>query len=198
MKCLILISILVLNLSCKKMNTSSGGRTYQDKIESQTTHEAQRTNELTNEAQLTNEPQKKINSFLSFSYKENHSLLRKKLMVIELSKILKQEDTHVSVQAGDEFLIEGGNYYIDQKTTAEYESLKESSVELVISFKNHLEIYFLPSGLSRAEALEKITILNDEGANLYWSLKMEGNLIPGKAYYILSSTEYDILASDND
>lgn len=137
----------------------------------------------------------KTDAFLTIPHEMDQSILRRKLMNIELGK-LKEGDVLSEIQAGDEFIFKNDDYKIDDKNKADLESLKEKKAELIVSFKDHLDIYFLPAGVSKENALKQIDIQNNYKFNAYWNNKKEESLSQGRVYYLLFANKFELFEND--
>lgn len=134
-------------------------------------------------------------SYLYIPHQEDQSLLRRKLLHFRLNQILNEANTQ-EIEASDVFEISNNHYQMNEKEIKEYNQLRASCAELIISFKDHLEIYFVPTGIDREVALKQIAIVPDIGGAFFWKENTPEKLLKGNKYYLLSTTLSEVKNND--
>jgi len=167
MKFLIVCSLLTFTLACKKENLTSNNGLMPFMSK----------------------------SYLNLPHKEDQSILRRKLLHLRLGQVL-HDDSSEEIDASDVFEILGSHFRMSKKKQEEYNQLKASCAELIISFIDHLEIYFVPTGIDREIALKQIGITLPTGANISWNEGTPLKLLKGNIYYLLSSTDNEMKNND--
>ncbi|MDO9183730.1 MAG: hypothetical protein Q7U04_15050 [Bacteriovorax sp.] len=168
---LTLLALLFLSISCK--NNSTGKPNTTKKVE---TH-----------------------AYLSINHSDEQSVLRRKLLNLALNdsmdiKIEKIESP--KVLAGDEFKFFDDSFKPDEVNMLEYKNLKPSSAEIIVSFKNHQEIYFVSEGISRETAFKQLNLVSDLDAQFYWLETSNTTLLKDKTYFLVNATKSEM--KDND
>ena len=136
-------------------------------------------------------------SFLYLAHGTDQSILRRKLLHLNLAKILK-ENTDVKIASGDEFNIINEPYLFDQNDKKIYENYQQTCAEIIVSFKNHQEIYFVPTGIAKDNAMAQLDLKAELGNNLLWGKDPGAFLTKGNIYYLVSSNITEMKNNDSN
>lgn len=139
------------------------------------------------------------NVFLTIPHQEGQSQLRKKLLNITLASELNTKPDFTEneiVTPEDKFIFNKEVFKLSPLSQAEYQNFKENSVEIVVSYTDHQEIYFVPVGISREKALRQLNIVPGPDARFFWINVAEEYLNKGKTYYLLSSSIKEMKEND--
>lgn len=137
--------------------------------------------------------------FLSIPHTEGHSQLRRKLLNQALNdelKLHKELNATVEIKAEDTFKFEEDTYKLPPPTMAEYKYFKENSAELIVSYVDHLEVYFVPTGISREKAFRQLNLSPVSDSRFIWVATPDIFLEKEKTYYLVSTTSQEL--KDND
>lgn len=134
-------------------------------------------------------------AYLSIPHNDDSSLLREKLLHLKLASLLKQ-NTAVKVEPQDLFKFSKETFQTNGSVQLEIEKLQSSSAEIVVSYDDHLEIYFVPTGILRDQALLDLRLKTEEGQLLDWMPGTPSILAKGQTYYLLSASRKEILTND--
>lgn len=164
---LLLISILFATVACKNTNSTS-------------TEIADRKLPFNTEA------------FLRLENIEIKSNMRQKFLNSTLSKKLKSDfEIKEFERLTEEELLEASSL-----NPLEYYRLKENSAEIVISFSDRIEVYFVPTGISKEKVLLQLGIVPDEGSDFFWIETPDAYLMNKKTYYLTSTTIKELKEND--
>ena len=173
MKFFLFFLLIVLNVSCKK--TISPGK----------------------DGQVRNFPFDN-SIYLNIPHAEDQSILRRKLLNLNLSNQLKNNDIAIDseINYGDEFVFLDDLNKASTIDQRDYKNIRSNSAEIIVSYKDHLEIYFVPTGITSSDAIAQLKIVPDPEASFSWVNLPGKYLYKNKIYYLLSATKVDY--RDND
>jgi hypothetical protein len=134
-------------------------------------------------------------SYLYISHEEDQSLLRQKLLNIALTERLKKEDES-KIEAGDEFKMLDNSYSLAGNDKAEYQKMQGESAEIIISYKDHLEFYFVPMGIKKENALKQLGLEKEVGNSLFWVKESPATLEKKHTYYLVEASNDEIKNND--
>ncbi|MGZ3789455.1 MAG: hypothetical protein ACXVLQ_13080 [Bacteriovorax sp.] len=147
----------------------------------------------------TSNAQKKMpfenNAYLSLPHAKDQSVLRRKLLNLRLTKMLNQKD-EVKLASGDEFQFLNDQHSFNENEKIEYEKYKATCAEIIVSFKDHLEFYFVPTGINRDNALLQLDLKTEKGSKLFWVTETPAVLTKGQSYYLMSASDDEIREND--
>lgn len=134
-------------------------------------------------------------SYLIISHLDDSSILREKLLNIKLNRLLKQS-INQKIEDNEEFKFRRESYQRNINDIASFEKMKSSSAEIVVSYEDRTEIYFVPAGILRDQALVDLKLKAEPESVLSWGIETPAILSKGQAYYLLSSSKEDLLKND--
>lgn len=134
-------------------------------------------------------------AYLHLPHPDNQSVLRRKLLNLSLTKKLNQKD-EVKIETGDEFKFLNDQHILGENEKVDYENYKSTCALVLVSFKDHLEFFFVPTGISRDTALSQLGIVAESGEKLFWAVETPSNLTKGHTYYLLSASTSEIKNND--
>ncbi len=134
-------------------------------------------------------------AFLIIPHNNDSSVLREKLLNIKLNNLLKL-NSQIKPEPLDEFRLGSETFQTNRTEQIEFQKLLDSSAEVVVSYSDHSEIYFVPTGIVKDQALMDLKLKPEEGRVLDWAEGTPGVLSKGATYYILSASKEDMLAND--
>ena len=87
--------------------------------------------------------------FLSIPHEAEQSFLRRKLLNTVLNEDLQKNDSsvenrHEVIGNEDQFKFVKGNYKFSFGELSEYKNAKGNSAEVIVSYRDHLDIFFVP------------------------------------------------------
>lgn len=138
--------------------------------------------------------------YLNIPHGKDQSILRRKSANLVFNRNLKQENINgekTVIKDSDEF------YFLDNSLEAikvnkeEYKYYRENAAEIIVSYVDRIEIYFVPTGIRADQVLNSLGIFPDSGAMFYWVNPIEEKLIKNKRYYLLSASESELIENDN-
>jgi hypothetical protein len=135
------------------------------------------------------------NAYLSISKKNLSNEIHFKVLNLALREILKDQTElleNEKINPGEEL----GELKLSKKELDDYRLLRINQAEIVVSFSDHTEIYFAPDGLTKVEALEKLALISESNAKLFWAQNPDERLEKGSVYYLANSNISEILAND--
>ena len=142
-------------------------------------------------------------AFLSISHQEDQSILRRKLQNFSLNAQIKKSvedhtelDPDTEIKNADEFKFTDDSFKESSVNLAEYKKMKANAAEVIVSYKDHLEIYFVPTGIARDKAFSELRVVTEPEANFYWVNSTDNLLVKNKTYYLLNATKDNL--KDND
>jgi len=134
-------------------------------------------------------------AFLVIPHNDDSSILREKLLQLKLNQQLKI-NSDIKPEPLDEFKMSSEKFETNRSEQIEFEKLLSSSAEVVVSYSDRTEVFFVPTGILKDQALMDLKLKAEEGRVLDWAPGTPGVLSKGVAYYILSSSKEDMLAND--
>ncbi|MBC7540033.1 MAG: hypothetical protein H7281_14515 [Bacteriovorax sp.] len=138
-------------------------------------------------------------AYLSIPHHDDQSILRRKLLNLSLSnQLLKNDevDENSKVKNGDEFNFTNDGFNPSSLNLEEYKKIRANAAEVIVSYKDRLEIYFVPTGIERSKALAQLGVITEPGATLSWVDSPDNFLLKNKVYYLLSATKNNLLEND--
>lgn len=138
----------------------------------------------------------------SISYSEGKSLLRRKILnrlleeKIKITKDLTKDQNEESKILADESSQLEMNILKEIPKLKEYQEFKENSAEVFISYADHLDVYFVPTGISRENGLAQLAIVPTAGASFYWINSRDNYLMKGQSYYLISASNQELKEND--
>lgn len=136
-------------------------------------------------------------AFLVIPHESGDSILRQKLLHLNLASILKQS-SNVKVDQGDEFKFTAGNFDLTKGESLQYETLKTSQAKVIVSFSDHTDIHFVPDGLLRAQAFIDLGLKEAEDLRFSWAPSTPEVFTKGSTYYLLGSSTKELLVNDQN
>lgn len=136
-------------------------------------------------------------AFLVIPYNEDTSILREKLLHLKLSSLIKA-DPGLSIDNEDQFKIGSDKIQLNKNEKRDYNKYKTNSAEVVVSFNDRTEIYFVPAGLLQEQALLDLHLKREEGEDLSWAPETPSRFMKGETYYLLSSSKEELLINDQN
>jgi hypothetical protein len=137
--------------------------------------------------------------YLSIPHHEDQSILRRKLLNLSLTnqfKISDKVEENFKVKDGDEFNFTNDSFKPSSLNLEEYKKFKANAAEVIVSYKDRLEIYFVPTGIERGKALDQLGVTTEPEATLSWVISPDNILLKNKVYYLLSATRFNLLEND--
>jgi len=134
-------------------------------------------------------------AFLVIPHNDDSSILREKLLQLKLNQHLKI-NSDIKPEPLDEFKMASEKFETNRMEQIEFEKLLNSSAEVIVSYSDRTEIFFVPTGIQKDQALMDLKLKAEEGRVLDWSEGTPAVLSKGASYYILSSSKEDMLAND--
>jgi hypothetical protein len=134
-------------------------------------------------------------SYLTVPIKDGSFSFRYKLLNLALREILQDQSELTEIEkinSGEEL----GELKLSKKEMEDYKRIRSSRAEIVVSFSDHVDIYFAPDGLAKEEAIEKLAILSENNSRLFWAQNSDSKLEKGRVYYVVNSTISEIQAND--
>lgn len=141
-------------------------------------------------------------AYISIPHQEGQSILRRKLLNLSLTNQLKKAenpavmDEEMKIQEGDEFNFTNDAFQSSSLNLEEYKTFKSNAAEVVVSYQNRLEIYFVPTGIARNKAFTQLGVIEEADATFTWVESPDDFLVKGKVYYLLSSTKTNLKEND--
>lgn len=135
------------------------------------------------------------NAYLSITKKSLSNEFHFKILNLALRELLKDQTElleNEKINPGEEL----GELKLSKKELDDYRLLRINQAEIVVSFSDHTEIYFAPDGLTKVEALEKLALISESNAKLFWAQNPDERLEKGSVYYLANSNISEILAND--
>jgi hypothetical protein len=137
--------------------------------------------------------------YLSIPHQDDQSILRRKLLNLSLNDQLKnidEVDESAKIKNGDEFKFANNSFKSSVLNLAEYEKFKSNAAEVIVSYNNRLEIYFVPTGIERKKALAQLGVTAGPEAKLSWVGETDTFLVKDKVYFLLSASKINLLEND--
>ncbi len=135
------------------------------------------------------------NSYLHLPHSKDQSVLRRKLLNVSLTKTLNQK-MEVEIDSGDEFKFLNEEHLLGGNEKVDYENYKSTCAEIIVSFNDHLEFFFVPTGIKREDALSQLGVQPESGETLFWAMETPSVLTKGHIYYLVSASTSDIKNND--
>ncbi|MFA6238365.1 MAG: hypothetical protein WC635_13615 [Bacteriovorax sp.] len=138
-------------------------------------------------------------AFFTISHDEGQSALRKKLLNLALAGLLKRDQEPgeaEKIKSSDVFTVNGDVYKLPPHNFSEYKNYKENSAEIIVSYNNHLDIYFVPTGISKDKAFAQLGIYPEQDSHFYWVEAAGTYLFKEKTYYLVSTTSKEMKQND--
>ena len=131
----------------------------------------------------------------SISNSEGQSVLRQKILNNLLENKLKIKNEIPLKLTKDTSLLED-DIQKDVPNLTEYQQNRKNSAEIFVSYPDHLDVYFVPHGISRNKALLQLAIYPATGASFIW-IDPEGTyLMKGKTYLLISTSIQELKEND--
>lgn len=137
--------------------------------------------------------------YSSIYHREDQSVLRQKLLNLTLENVINKNheiDDADKIEEDDEFQLVGGKYNETLFNKEEYKNYKMNMAEVIVSYNERLDIYFIPSGTSRNRFFSESKIVAEPEANFYWSESEGKVLLKNKVYYLISATKKNLKEND--
>jgi hypothetical protein len=140
-------------------------------------------------------------AFLSISHTEEQSILRRKLLNEALTEELKKANRSESgqimkIEDGDKFKFVNDSYKFTKGNFEEYKKMKANTAEVIVSYKDRLEIYFVPTGIRQDKAFNQLGLLTDTDSTFYWGESTDAYLLKNKTYYLVHATRKEMKEND--
>ena len=138
-------------------------------------------------------------AYFKITHQEDQSILRQKLLNLSLTNLLNKASQLSDVEKikqGDEFRFSTGKFKSPRFDLLEYNKMKSIAAEVIVSYSNRLEIYFVPVGIERNNALNQLALNTEPGESLSWIDSTDYTLLKNKVYYLLSSNKAQLLNND--
>jgi hypothetical protein len=134
-------------------------------------------------------------AYLYLPHAVDASILRSKLLNLALTKKLNLPH-EVEIAADDELRFKKENYKMAENDLELFKKYKASCAEIIASFSDHLEIYFVPAGIVRDDAFSQLNIKQEEGKSLSWVMDSPAVLVKGQTYFLLSADLNEMKKND--
>ncbi len=137
---------------------------------------------------------------LVIHHEKDQSLLRRKLLNLVLRKhfndksYLREEE---KIKNGDEFKLVAADFSMSAKEMQQYRVMRNKCAEIIVSFMDRIEIYFVPENISRESAVEQINIFPDSEAQFTWVNNENTLLKRSEVSFLASSTNQEVLENDS-
>jgi len=134
-------------------------------------------------------------SYLSIPNKSASNAFRLKILNLSLREILQDRSElleNEKINPGEEL----GELKFTKKELEDYRRLRSNQAAIIVSYLDRTEIYFVPAGLSKLLAQEKLALLAEGDSKLYWAQNSDVTLEKGSVYFIANSNINEILAND--
>lgn len=139
------------------------------------------------------------NAYILIPHQEGESVLRRKLLNLALASELKtnlEMNESEKIIEEDVFKFKEDTFKLSIIDRAEYQNFKDNSAEVIVSYKDHLVIYFVPTGISREKAFRQLAVTPDNEAKFFWVETPDANLLREKTYYLVSATNNELKEND--
>lgn len=139
------------------------------------------------------------NAYISIPHPEGESVLRRKLLHLALASELKtnlEMNESEKMTKEDVFKFKEDTFKLSTVDRAEYQNFKDNSAEVIVSYNDHLVIYFVPTGISREKAFRQLAVSPESEAKFFWVETPDVNLIKEKTYYLVSATNNELKEND--
>ena len=131
--------------------------------------------------------------YFSIPVQEEQSILRRQLLNNTLTHLIENKAaTSEKFKEVDLF----NDYHLTKSELEAYENSKENNAELIVSFSNHNDVYFIPQGISRESLISLLGITPENHGKLYWVESSDSLLIKNKTYYLVSTTLSEMKYND--
>lgn len=137
--------------------------------------------------------------YLTIPHQEDQSVLRRKLLNLSLNNQLKgtnEVDEASQIKKGDEFKFIDDKFQSSSLNLEEYMNLRSSAAEVIVSYKDRLEIYFVPSGIERKKAFAQLGVIAESEASFSWVGTADNFLLKRNVYYLVSATKVNLKEND--
>lgn len=141
-------------------------------------------------------------AYLNIPHEVEESILRRKLLNLALEERInsafdkEKENVAHKVNPEDTFLFQKKTFKLDPKSFEEFGRFSENSAQVVVSYEDRLEIYFVPTGISKEKALLQLGVQPARDSRFFWLKASEPYLTKNNIYYLLSASNKNLL--DND
>jgi hypothetical protein len=135
-------------------------------------------------------------AFLSFPHDENGSVLRNKLLNLQLTKELNLNDESTIDGEKDYFNFNNEIFTLSSAEAKDYLKQQKLSAEIIVSYKDHLDFYFVPAGLTSDLALSELGLNTEDKNELTWAMGKPSLLGKGQVYFLINADKKELLRND--
>ncbi len=138
------------------------------------------------------------NIYHSISYKDGESLIRRKILhaLLEENLKIKKEKIKEQIMSSEDASRLEKDVVSEIESRIEYLKLKDNSAAVYVSYPNHLDLYFVPVGISRDKIISQLAIIPAGGAYFSWIDSRENYLEKGQSYYLISASNQELKEND--
>lgn len=129
--------------------------------------------------------------YFTVPHLEGRSSLRKKLLNQALAIKLKS-----NVEMNESQEIKKDDTKFSTSNLTEYKNFKKNAAEVIVSFRDRLEIYFVPNGISREKAFQQLALEPESDASFFWIGSSDAYLMKEKSYFLISTTNKEMREND--
>ena len=137
--------------------------------------------------------------YLSIPHVEESSILRRKLLNSELDNqldIFNENTDNTEIDTSVKFQFVDKNLKFSSLDNEEYNYNKVNAAEVIVSYKDHLDFYFVPNGIDRFKALAQLGLKPKVGSSFFWSKNADTYLVKNKTYYLVEASKEEIKNND--
>lgn len=133
--------------------------------------------------------------FLIISHNEGSSVLRSKLLHLKFNTLMNFAPEFI-IKSDDQFKLGKETFERSAGEQIEYEKFQKNSAEVIVSYSDREEIYFVPTGILREQALADLGLKPESGKVLEWAPGTPSVLSKKSIYYLLSSSPEELVEND--
>ncbi len=133
--------------------------------------------------------------FLVIGHNEDSSVLRTKLLHLKFYTLMNVAP-EFKIKSDDQFKLGKETFERSAGEQIEYEKLQQNSAEVVVSYSDREEIYFVPTGILRDQAFGDLGLKPESEKNLEWAPGTPSVLSQKSIYYLLSSSREELIEND--
>lgn len=141
-------------------------------------------------------------AYLIIPHQEDQSILRRKLLNLALTEQLKKTGTvseaevALQIKSGDEFNFTNDLFKSSSFNLENYKKLKANGAQVIVSYKDRLEIFFAPAGIERDIVFAQLGVVSEPEAKFSWVGTPDKILDKNKIYYLLNATKVNLKEND--
>jgi hypothetical protein len=131
---------------------------------------------------------------LTIKHDENASLMRNKILNSFVEEKFPSNNVANAINVHDELL----DADMIQRDLSDYIEYEKNMSKLVVSFSDHLEIYFLPTGFPIDKATSILNLKTESGRVFRWIKHSAVKANPGGKFFLASVNLEDIVKNDQN